>query len=189
MRLAIVPMTGRTELGSLRRRAVKKADMADTEPKVEQPAPKKSRGKLLFVIVAVVILLAGGGGGAYWWTHANAQTAESEDAGEETHAEAGMVSLEPFVVNLADTDSRRYLRINVRLIVDGVEAAEEIEHHPVAVMRLRAAVLELLTQQTASAVQSAEGKTALKKSIAERAAGIIKPTEVSDVLFSDFVVQ
>jgi len=164
--------------------------MAETEPGAETPAPKKSRGKFLMVIIAVVIVLAGGGGGAYWWaTRASAQTADSEETGGDAHAEAGMVSLEPFVVNLADTESRRYLRINVRLIVDGVEAAEEIEHHQVAVMRLRAAVLELLTQQTAAAVQSAEGKAALKKVIAERAAGIIKPTEVSDVLFSDFVVQ
>jgi flagellar basal body-associated protein FliL len=100
-----------------------------------------------------------------------------------------MVSLDPFVVNLSDADARRYLRISVRLIVNEAEAAAEIQENQVASMRLRAAVLELLTQQTAAGLQTAEGKTALKKTIAERAAGIVKPAEVSDVLFSDFVVQ
>lgn len=167
--------------------------MADTEPRAEQPAPKKSRGKLLIVITAVVIVLAGGGGGAYWWwMRASAPAAEGEGTSgeEQEHAEAGLVSLEPFVVNLADTDARRYLRISVRLIVDGgEEVAAEIQENQVASMRLRAAVLELLTQQTAAGLQSTEGKTALKKTIAERAARIVKPAEVSDVLFSDFVVQ
>jgi flagellar FliL protein len=163
--------------------------MADTEQKTE-PAPKKSRSKWLIVIIAVVIVLAGGGGGAYWWMHASAQTADAhaEEASEE-HAEPGMVSLDPFVVNLSDADARRYLRISVRLIVNEAEAAAEIQENQVASMRLRAAVLELLTQQTAAGLQTAEGKTALKKTIAERAAGIVKPAEVSDVLFSDFVVQ
>jgi flagellar basal body-associated protein FliL len=36
---------------------------------------------------------------------------------------------------------------------------------------------------------SADGKAALKKEIAERAAKVVEPIEVVDVLFSDFVVQ
>ncbi len=164
--------------------------MAETEPEVaEQPAAKKSRGKLPFIIIAVVVLLAGGGGGAYWGRNAHAEDGEGQEGAEESHEEAGMVSLEPFVVNLADAEARRYLRINVRVIVNGKEHAEEIQHDDVATTRLRAAVLELLTQQTAANLQTVEGKGALKKSIAERAASILKPAEVSDVLFADFVVQ
>jgi flagellar basal body-associated protein FliL len=34
-----------------------------------------------------------------------------------------------------------------------------------------------------------EGKAALKKTIAEQADAILRPTEVADVLFSDFVIQ
>jgi flagellar FliL protein len=162
--------------------------MSETQPAPEQPVAKKSRGKLLFVVILLVVLLSAGGGGAYWWMHARTAGEEAGAEGD-AHAEPGMVSLEPFVVNLADAEARRYLRISVRLIVDGPEVAEELQHNEVATMRLRAGVLELLTQQTAGALQTAEGKTALKKSIAARAAVIVKPAEVSDVLFSDFVVQ
>jgi len=165
--------------------------MSETQqPQPEQPvAKKKPRGKLVFIIITVVILLGGGGGGAYWFMRASAQGTDAATEDKEQHPGTGLVSLEPFVVNLADTDARRYLRINVRLIVDEPEVAAEIQENQVTAMRLRAGVLELLTQQTASGVQTAEGKAALKKSIAERTASIIKPAEVSDVLFSDFVVQ
>jgi flagellar FliL protein len=165
--------------------------MSETQPEAEQPvARKKPRSKLLIISILVVVLLLGGGGaGAYWWMRVHAEGAEGDAAKEEEHAEPGMVSLEPFVVNLADTEARRYLRINVRFIVDGPEVAAELQENQVASMRLRAGVLELLTQQTAAGLQTAEGKATLKKSIAERASAIVKPAEVSDVLFSDFVVQ
>ena len=163
--------------------------MPETQPEPEQPVAKKPRSKKLFIIVLVILVLCGGGGaGAYFWMRTSAQGAEGA-GNEEKHGEPGMVSLEPFVVNLADTESRRYLRINVRLIVDGPEVATGLQENQVASMRLRAGVLELLTQQTAAALQTAEGKAALKKSIAERASAIAKPAEVADVLFSDFVVQ
>lgn len=164
--------------------------MSETQqPQPEQPTAKKPRGKLLFVVIAIVILLGGGGGGAYWYMRANAQGADVPAGDHEPHAGAGLVSLEPFVVNLVDTEARRYLRITVRLIVDEPEVAAEIQENQVTSMRLRAGILELLTQQTAAGLQTAEGKSALKKVIAERAITIIKPAEVSDVLFSDFVVQ
>ncbi len=163
--------------------------MSEAEVETAQPAVKKSGSKLPIIIVAVVLLLGGGGGGAYWWFAIHAKAADAEAAKEEHLEEAGMVTLEPFVVNLADPEARRYLRINVRVLVSDAEHAAEIQENEVATTRLRAGVLELLTQQTAAGLQTAEGKTALKKSIAERASAIVKPAEVSDVLFADFVVQ
>ena len=85
--------------------------------------------------------------------------------------------------------SQRFLRISVRLIVPNEEEAKEIEESEVKVMRLRSSILELLTAQTSDHIVSADGKVALKKEIAERATHIVEPVEVSDVLFSDFVVQ
>ena len=164
--------------------------MSETEVEAAQPVVKKSGSKLPFLIVALVLLLGGGGGGAYWWFAVHAKAADANAAEEEEgHENAGMVTLEPFVVNLADQDARRYLRINIRVLVSDAEHAAEIQENEVATTRLRAGVLELLTQQTAASLQTADGKTALKKSIAEHASAIVKPAEVSDVLFADFVVQ
>ena len=112
------------------------------------------------------------------------------DAAKKKEPEAnGIITFEPFVVNLADPGGRRFLRINVRLLVPELEEAEHIQKNEVAMMRIRAAVIELLTEQTAEQMVAAEGKAALKAAIVEHATHILAPMEVSDVLFSDLVVQ
>ena len=52
-----------------------------------------------------------------------------------------------------------------------------------------AAVLELLATQKSEEIQTPEGKTELKKQIAERATAAFEHAEVTDVLFAEFVVQ
>ena len=159
--------------------------------------PKKKGNGKLFIILGVVLVLLGGGGAAAYFT----LRAPKDDAapGEKAKADAdahkkkpeanGIVNFEPFVVNLADTGGRRFLRINVRLLVPELEEAEKIQKSEVVLMRLRSAILELLTAQTSEQVVSLEGKETLKVAIAARVKPILEPMEVSDVLFSDFVVQ
>ena len=155
---------------------------------------KKGKGKLLIIVGAVVVLL-GGGGGAFFMLRTPAVEAtdgggKSETVKKKKEPEAnGIITFEPFVVNLADPGGRRFLRINVRLLVPELEEAEHIQENEVVMMRIRAAVLELLTEQTAEQMVAAEGKAALKAAIAEHATHILEPMEVSDVLFSDLVVQ
>jgi flagellar FliL protein len=162
------------------------------------PAPKKSK-KPLIIIALVVLLLGGGGGGAYWWFVARpaAAPAEGEEGAEgAAHAEAkaaehpAIVPLDAFVVNLADPGGSRYLRVTLGLVVDGEERAKELEENAVSKMKVRSSILELLALQTADKLTTPEGKTELKKAIAEHAgksAG--EETKVSDVLFSEFIVQ
>jgi flagellar basal body-associated protein FliL len=108
-------------------------------------------------------------------------------------ADAAAVSLPTFTVNLADKEASRYLRTTLALVVPDADAAEEFtnaEHAAgsVKLMKARSAILELLSTQTAEQLASADGKEALKKAIAERATKAFG-TKVSDVLFSEFVVQ
>lgn len=141
---------------------------------------------------AAVVVLAAVGGGAFWWSQkAQAQTpAESHESAshEDDGAERGIVSFEPFVVNLADTAASRFLRVKVQLVVEDVEIAEGIEKSPVKVSRARSAILELLTTQTSEVLVTPEGKAELRKAITE-GVGKSLGAEVLDVLFSDFVVQ
>ena len=156
------------------------------------PAPKKSRAKLFVIVGLVLVLLGGGGGGAYWFYFRSPAPEGAEAEAESAHHEPEhhrVISFEPFVVNLADTDARRFLRINVRLVVADEEGGEHAKDSEVTLVRLRSELLDELTRQTADAVTTPDGKAALKLSIAGRAAEILKPMEVADVLFSDFVVQ
>lgn len=155
------------------------------------PAPKKGKKSVIVIGLAAVLVLGGIGGGAFWWTN-RAQAAEP--ASEAEHAaeteERGIVSFEPFVVNLADAGVSRFLRVKIQLVVGNAEQAEETEKSLVNLSRARSAILELLTTQTSDVLVTPEGKAALRKTIAEQVGhGLGGHVEVIDVLFSDFVVQ
>ena len=170
------------------------AEQTETQTPPANAAPaKKSRGKLLLILGVVVLLLAGGGGAAFWWLRAPAEAADAEAAGHVEKkldlAAAGIVSFEPFIVNLADPGAKRFLRINVRLLVPSAEEAKHIQESEVLLTQLRSDILELLTAQTSERIVSAEGKAELKKAIIEHAHATVAPAEIADVLFSDFVVQ
>jgi flagellar FliL protein len=181
------------------------------------PAPdagkKKGKGKLLIILIAVLVLALGGGGAAYFFMgrgdaakgksaqqkkgdgHDDA-AAHGEESEEGEGHEPAVVGLPTFTVNLADKDATRYLRTTVSLVIKDTEKAASLsgaEGHkaagePVRIAMARSAILELLTTKTADELMSAEGKTALKKEIAERASKAFR-FKVNDVLLAEFVVQ
>ena len=176
---------------------------------------KKGKGKLLIILVATLVLALGGGGAAYFFLgradaaksskkkgdghksdeHASAEAGEEEDEEGEAH-EPAVVALPTFTVNLADKEAPRYLRTTVSLLIKDIEKAASLsaggEHkaagEPVRIAMARSAILELLTTKTAEELMTAEGKTALKKEIAERASKAFR-FKVNDVLLAEFVVQ
>ena len=157
----------------------------DLQPVVEKPARKK-KGKGL-VLILIVLLLAGGGGGAYWWL-SRTPAVEAAEPPEIPLSQRGLVPFDPFMVNLADSGSR-YLKVNLQLVVEDAGTAAEVLETPVVISRIRSEILELLTQQTATALVTPEGKAALKTAIAERVTPVLEGKKVIDVLFSEFVVQ
>jgi len=171
--------------------------MSDAKDKTDAAAAPKKKSKLggMVLIVAIVILAGGGGAGAYWYfAKRSAAPAEGQEAKApaheaETETEPGLVELEPFVVNLADPGGQRYVRVSMRLLTRDEEQAVEMKESAVAQAKLRAAILELLSKQTAEGLVTPEGKDELKKAIAERAAHAVHELKVTDVLFVEFIVQ
>jgi len=181
------------------------------EPAADAGKKKKGKGKLLVILVAVLVLALGGGGAAYYFMgrdaakgkaakakqadHGDEAAHDDEEAEDEGH-EPAVVALPTFTVNLADKDATRYLRTTVALLIKDTEKAASLsgggEHkaagEPVRIAMARSAILELLTTKTADELMTAEGKTALKKEIAERASKAFR-FKVNDVLLSEFVVQ
>ncbi len=153
--------------------------------------------KKAIVIGVVVLVLAGGGAGGWWWLSQRAQAATAgEQKKPEPPKETAVVALDPFLVNLADSEASRFLRTTIELVIDNKELAEAFggkgghgDAHAVDKVRLRSAILELLTTQTSDRLVTSEGKAELKKAIAERAAHVLEGAKVVDVLFTDFVVQ
>jgi flagellar FliL protein len=163
--------------------------MSDTPNPAPGPAaPKKSRGLLIIAVVAVLLL---GGGGAYWMlvVRAAAPADTPKKAAEPAKPGGGIVPLEAFVVNLADPGGERYLRVTLSLVVADEAEAKELGEDAVTKARIRSAVLELLAQQVSDTLVTPDGKTSLKKAIAEHVSHAVPGLQVSDVLFSEFVVQ
>ena len=163
-------------------------------------APAKAGGsKTIIFIVAGVVLVAAAGGGAFWYARKTAQPAaaasgekaeKAEKAeADEPEVERGMVSLEPFVVNLADPGGTRFLRAGVRLILSSPKTAEHLQKNEVSLTKARSTILELLSEQMADKLITVEGKAELKKEIIARLKEKLEGTKVIDVLFSEFVVQ
>lgn len=151
-------------------------------------APKKRKG-LVFILVAVILLLAGGGGGAYWFLWRGSAEAAGAQAEPEPDPGTGVLTLAPFVVNLADPSGTRFLRVSMSLVVANEDVAREIEDDKVVHARLRSTILELLAQKQSTELVTPEGKTALKHAIAASAAHAAHGLKVEDVLFSEFIVQ
>jgi flagellar basal body-associated protein FliL len=56
-------------------------------------------------------------------------------------------------------------------------------------MKVRSALLEMLSQQKATELITPEGRTALQKHIIELAGHNAEELMITDVLFSEFIVQ
>jgi flagellar FliL protein len=178
--------------------------MSDTSPTAaapgatapaETPAPAgKSKIRKWIIIGAIALVVLGGGGGAAaWWFTQSAAPDQGGDSAEAPQPEkptgGGIIPMDQFLVNLADKDASRFVRVKLGLVVETKAEAEDIVKDEVAKTRLRSAILEVLAQQTADRLVTPEGKTELKKAITERAASVIGTNKVLDVLFTDFVVQ
>jgi flagellar FliL protein len=163
-------------------------DEPQAEQQVAPPAPTRRRGGVLVKLVLVLgVLAAAGGAGAWWWLRGTATAAAAVE--EVAIEEQGLLSFEPFLVNLSDAGGNRFLKANIEIVLASKESAKHIEETPVMLMQLRSAILELLTQQTAPELVTGEGKASLKRDIKARAVAVLKNDKVLDVLFSEFVVQ
>ena len=100
-------------------------------------------------------------------------------------------NLDPFTVNLSDTEQEHYLQATVVLQVPGETAVEEMKKHTAMV---RDRVLKILSGSKSADLRSIEGKMKLADQIIEQIATAaeeddIELPEVSRVFFTAFIIQ
>src|SRR4051812_13212306 len=127
-------------------------------------APKKGGG-LMFAGIGLVVGLGGGGGAEWFYSKKIAPPPAGTKPGR---VKAGIVKMEPFVVNLADEGGGRFLRLTLAVAVEGEEKAKELDEDAVVKAQMRSAILERLTQEHADHLVTPDGKAELKKVIAEQ---------------------
>ncbi len=161
--------------------------MAEATPAAETAAAKgaapKGKSKLKLILIALVVVGLGVGGGVY------AMRRPSTPTKAEKSTSRGLVTFDPFVVNLSDPGGSRFIRVTLSLVVDDEKVASKITDTPVSMKEARSAILELLAEQNAAGLVTADGKQALKKAIIDHVSAIFSDAKVTDVYFSEFVVQ
>lgn len=98
-----------------------------------------------------------------------------------------IIELQPFIVNLADTEQARYLRLSVSLGV--ATEGKETDPAPLFVTRVRNAMLAILSDKNSSEILSMEGKAKLRKDLLRAAQAAADEPEIHAIYITDFIVQ
>ena len=168
---------------------MKANDKMKADPKADAAAVPRSSPKKLIIIIAIAVLTLAAGAGAVWYfVFGGAMPSASAQA---TPAEPPVyVPLEKFVVNLQPEDGEQYLQIQFTLQVPTLEQVELIKAN---MPKVQNRVLLLLSAKRASELSTPEGKHLLSseliKSINQPFVDKGAPQQVSDVLYTSFIIQ
>ena len=94
--------------------------------------------------------------------------------------------MEPFIVNIADTNGERYLKIALQLEVTDQSVVPELELFK---PKLRDVVLDLLATKTYRELMDITGKQRIREDIASRFNALLNRGRVRTVFITDFVIQ
>ena len=163
--------------------------MADESATEAAPA-KAGSGKKMMVLGLVGVLLLGGGGGAAWFLMGG-EKEEGKHAkemhGEEHSEDPGPVmELDPFLLNLADRDELRFLKVSIKLELDRPEENTDFQKK---VPAIRDALLVLLSSKESQLLRTVNGKRRIREEIMTRVNGVMNRGKISNVFFTDFIIQ
>ena len=159
-------------------------DKKEAVEEEEQPAEPKKKSKLKLIIIATVVLIvviAGTVTGFYFFTKQEVKKPVAEKPIVLT-----FWPMEAFVINIAETNGERYLKLVIQLEVSDPDVVKELDQLK---PRLRDSILDLLTSKTYKDLMDLAGKQRLREEIAGRINNILQRGKVTKVYFTDFVVQ
>jgi flagellar FliL protein len=152
---------------------------------------KKKLGMIIGIIVGLAVL---GGGGYYAYTNffqekpVEEKPAEGEEAKEvEEDLNLGvMFGLDPFVVNLAGSEGKRFLKVTISLELSTPEVHVGIKEN---IHKVTDSILVLLSSKAFEDVYSIQGKFKLKDEITTRVNRFLVVGHIKDAYFTEFIIQ
>ncbi len=150
--------------------------------------------KLIFLLVAVLLVLTVGLGAGLlmMWnklSDLNTQNNLVVNPGTQQAQAAApgpLFSLETFIVNLADQERSRYLRVTMDLELAKSTDAAAINDR---LSQVRDSILMILPSRQFGEIASMEGKIALRDEIIARLNSLFNKKVVTNIFFTEFVVQ
>ena len=172
--------------------------MAEEEDILDDDAEgggKKPIGMIIGIIVGLLVL---GGGGYYAYINffqekpAEEKPAEGEEGKkEEAPAEEDlllgvMFPMDPFIVNLAGSEGKRFLKVTIFLELSTPEVHLEIKEN---IQKVTDSILILLSSKAFEDVYSVQGKFKLKDEITTRVNRFLVVGHIKDAYFTEFIIQ
>ena len=149
------------------------------------------KGLIILVACFVIIALAVGAGLYVFWGKvsdpATGKGTEEVAGKEEAKVKIKtLLSMETFVVNLADPGGKRYLRVTISIEIDDQDFMEETKK---SVPQMRDKVLMILPTKTFKVIRTSSGKDALRKEIIDQLNPLLKKCKITNLYFQEFVIQ
>jgi len=151
---------------------------------------RDSSGKFpILIMIVLAVLVCGGVGVLMLKKGAKKPKGQAVKAQE---VELSDWKLDEFIVNLADREEPRYLKVSVTLEVEGAEpkggghgegAARPEE------ARARDAIISTLTRKHYAELLSEEGKTRLKAELKKELNSVLHDCKVANIYFTSFAMQ
>jgi flagellar basal body-associated protein FliL len=160
------------------------------ENKVQTDSPPKSKKSLILIgSVCLVMIMASTSFLAFPYFKGARTALWTKLAGEKGKAEQvkATLALEPFLVNLADTDEIRFVKTTFQLGL--AEEPKEQTKNGVTIAAIRDSIISLLSSKRAEQILTPKGKEDLRKEIRSRVNALAPKTKVLEVYIVDFVVQ
>ena len=150
--------------------------------------------KIMFLVIAVMLVVTIGLAAGFfmvWGKLSDLSTPANGVANTETDqsqaAQLGpLFSLDTFIVNLADPERNRYLRVTMDLELAAPTDAEKLNER---LPQIRDRILMILPSKRFEEIASMEGKTALRDEIIGKLNGLFPTEVISNIFFTEFVVQ
>ena len=155
---------------------------------------KKPIGMIIGIIVGLLLL---GGGGYYAYVNFFQEKPVEEKPDEEKKAEEAaqveedvnlgvMFPLDPFIVNLAGSEGKRFLKVTISMELSAPEVHIELKEN---IQKITDSILVLLSSKAFEDVYSVQGKFKLKDEITTRVNRFLVVGHVKDAYFTEFIIQ
>ena len=148
---------------------------------------------VIMVVAVSVLMVIVGAGFFFMWSKLN--TISSQSVPGDTHSvevensikKLGPIQpLDTFIVNLADPGGSRYLRVTMNLELKNEEITNEVISR---LPQIRDGILMILPTKKYADINTVEGKTVLRDEIIANLNSHLKLGSVTNIYFTEFVVQ
>lgn len=151
----------------------------------------------LLIVGGVIAMLLSGGGGEEAMDDAPANLSQKSSGGggsrraparrATSYVTVGPIyELDKFVVNLITKRGKRYLRVKISLELDSENVIGELEMKKVV---LSDTIIDTLTSRTKQELSTSKGKNRLKDELISRINSSLIDGMVSNVFFTEFIIQ